>query len=91
MSDREAKSVEWATNVQQSRAGGVFYWFAVRFFRLTLMPWLRVKKEGVEHLDLDGLSLRADAGPTIGAEPISQANDMDTPQSQHNNTPCLAP
>ncbi|MEM8705713.1 MAG: lysophospholipid acyltransferase family protein [Actinomycetota bacterium] len=51
---KEAKSIEWATDVQRSRAGGVFYWLAVRFFRLTLMRWLRVKKVGSAHLDIDG-------------------------------------
>lgn len=57
MSDHDpkpAKSVEWANRVQASRAGGVFYWLAVRFFRLTLFPWLRVRKEGLHHLDLEG-------------------------------------
>lgn len=51
---KEAKSVEWASKVQASRAGGVFYWLAVRFFRLTLFPWLRVRKEGLGNLDVDG-------------------------------------
>ena len=51
---KEAKSIEWAMSVQESRAGGVFYWLAVRFLRLTLMRYLRVRKEGIEHLALDG-------------------------------------
>lgn len=51
---KEAKSIEWAMKVQESRAGGVFYWLAVRFLRLTLMRYLRVRKEGVQHLAIDG-------------------------------------
>ena len=54
MSEREAKSVEWAVGVQASRAAGAFYWVAVRLLRLTLMPWLRVKKEGTHHLSTPG-------------------------------------
>ncbi len=54
MSEREAKSIEWAMTVQASRAGGVFYWLAVRLLRLTLMPWLRVKREGTHHLSTPG-------------------------------------
>ena len=51
---KEAKSVEWAMKVQASRAGGVFYWVTVRLLRLTLMRWLRVRKEGTHHLAMEG-------------------------------------
>ena len=54
MSEREAKSVEWAMRVQASRSAAVFYWLARRLLRLTLMPWLRVKKEGTHHLSTPG-------------------------------------
>lgn len=54
MSEREVKSVEWAVNVQASRSAAVFYWLTVRLLRLTLMPWLRVKKEGTQHLSTPG-------------------------------------
>ena len=54
MSEREAKSVEWAMRVQASRPAAVFYWLAVRLLRLTVMPWLRVKKEGTHHLSTPG-------------------------------------
>ena len=53
MSEREAKSVEWAMKVQRSRAGGAFYWVTVRVLRLTLMMWLRVRREGTHHLGPD--------------------------------------
>lgn len=51
---KEAKSIDWAMNVQASRAGGVFYWVVVRLLRLTLMPYLRVTKEGTHHLATEG-------------------------------------
>ncbi len=54
MSERDAKSVEWAMRVQAGRPAAVFYWVAVRLLRLTLMPWLRVKKEGTHHLSTPG-------------------------------------
>ena len=54
MSEREPKSQEWAIAVQRTRRAGAFYWVAVRFFRLTLMPWLRVQKEGTHHLATPG-------------------------------------
>ena len=54
MSERQAKSVDWAMKVQASRAGGVFYWAVRGLFRLTLLPWLRVTVEGIEHLNTPG-------------------------------------
>ncbi|MEM9519587.1 MAG: lysophospholipid acyltransferase family protein [Actinomycetota bacterium] len=54
MSEREAKSIEWAIKVQASRAGGVFYYVVRSVLRWTLMRWLRVTVEGREHLALDG-------------------------------------
>ena len=54
MSEREAKSVEWAVRVQASRLAAVVYWLAFRLLRLTLMPWLRVRREGIEHLAVSG-------------------------------------
>ena len=51
MSERQAKSVDWAMKVQASRSGGVFYWAVRGLLRLTLLPWLRVTVEGAEHLD----------------------------------------
>ena len=51
---KEAKSIDWAMNVQTSRAAGVFYWVVVRLLRLTLMPYLRVTKEGTHHLATEG-------------------------------------
>ena len=54
MSERQAKSVDWAMKVQASRSGGVFYWAVRGLLRLTLLPWLRVTVEGTEHLDTPG-------------------------------------
>ncbi len=50
----QSKSVEWAMKVHASRAGRGFYWVTVRFLRLTLMRWLRVRKQGTHHLSMEG-------------------------------------
>ena len=51
---KEANSIEWAVKVQAGRAAAAFYWVVVRLLRVTLMPWLRVKKEGTHHLAMEG-------------------------------------
>lgn len=54
MSEREAKSQDWAIKVQASRTGGAFYGVVVRLVRLLVLPYLRVRREGAEHLAIEG-------------------------------------
>jgi len=54
MSEREARSQEWAIKVQASFAAAVFYKVAVGLLRLTLAPWLKLKSEGAHHLSMPG-------------------------------------
>lgn len=51
---KRARSVEWARTVHDSRVGRAFYWVTVRLLRLTLMRWLRVRKQGTHHLAIEG-------------------------------------
>ncbi len=50
----EPKGQEWATAVQATRRAAVFYLFVRTFLRLVIMPWLRLRERGLEHLDIDG-------------------------------------
>lgn len=54
MSEREAKSQDWAMKVNGTRRAWLFYWSVVGMLRITLMPWLRVKKQGAEYLNTPG-------------------------------------
>jgi len=54
MSEREPKSQAWVARVQASRRGGLFYGVVVRLVRIVLFSYLRVRREGTEHLATDG-------------------------------------
>lgn len=54
MSEREPKSQTWASRVQASRRGRLFYGVVFRLVRIVLFPYLRVRREGTEHLATDG-------------------------------------
>jgi len=50
----EPKSQEWATAVHATRRAAAFYSMVRGFLRLVIMPWLRLRKQGLEHLDIEG-------------------------------------
>ncbi len=50
----EPKGQEWATAVHATRRAVAFYSAVRGFLRLIVMPWLRLRKRGLEHLDIEG-------------------------------------
>jgi len=50
----EPKNQEWAIAVQATRRAAAFYFIVRGFLRHVIMRWLRLRKRGLEHLDLDG-------------------------------------